>query len=153
MTSYRGKHIRYAKSERVRHDREFGDMLDALVAKFSPTASAKTVSDVDTDNDQMTATSHSMYDGQPVKVESTISNPTGVSAGTIYFFDRVGPAIFALNTKADLSGATVVISTVGSGTITIKRAADDRASILEWLRTFPRTELDKYADIDNLPEA
>lgn len=76
---------------------------------------------VDTTDDEVTATAHGYYTGLKVRVSSSNTLPTGLSAATDYWIIRVddNTVRFALNLADAIAGTDIDLSAAGTGFLSI----------------------------------
>ena len=84
------------------------------------TLNSRTVSSVDTGTEYLTASTTTLFNGDPVKFTSTGSLPSGLVAGTTYYvINKDGAGAGTLQVSATFGGTAVNLTTTGSGTITL----------------------------------
>jgi hypothetical protein len=119
---------RYASSEgiwamsfgqRISNSKQIAVFADGAQRAF--VAKPQTVESVSTANNTLTITSHPFTTGDPVKVTTTGSFPSGLTGSFTYYVASIdGNTIGLALTPADAAIAnTVAIDTVGSGTISV----------------------------------
>ena len=84
------------------------------------TLNSRTVSSVNTGTEYLTASTATLFNGDPVKFTSTGSLPSGLVAGTVYYvINKDGAGAGTLQVSATFGGTAVNLTTTGSGTITL----------------------------------
>jgi hypothetical protein len=99
----------------------YGDLQGRTLGQFL--VGLHQVGSVNTTTDRLTITSHGIADATPVKVTSTTTMPSGLSATTLYYTYAVDANTLTLHTNAtDAAAGTnkVDITGAGSGTINLQ---------------------------------
>jgi hypothetical protein len=97
--------------------------------KVIDTANAKTVT-ADNATDTFTSTSHGFFNGDRVRVSSTVSLPSGISADTTYFVVAKTTNTFQLSETE--AGSAATFTTDGSGTIKVFHVSPD-SNVADWV--------------------
>ncbi len=88
--------------------------------EVTPALNSRTVSGVDTATEYLTATTTTLFNGDPVKFTSTTTLPSPLVAGTVYYvINKDGAGANTLQVANTPGGAAVNLTTTGSGTITL----------------------------------
>jgi hypothetical protein len=88
--------------------------------EVTATLNSRTVTSVDTATEYLTASTTTLFDGDPVKFTSSTTLPSPLVAGTVYYvINKNGAGAGTLQVSATLGGAAVNLTTAGSGTITL----------------------------------
>jgi hypothetical protein len=84
------------------------------------TLNSRTVSSVNTGTEYLTASTTTLFNGDPVKFTSTTSLPSPLVAGTVYYvINKDGAGAGTLQVSTTFGGTAVNLTTTGSGTITL----------------------------------
>jgi hypothetical protein len=88
--------------------------------EVTATLNSRVVSSVDTATEYLTASTTTLFDGDPVKFTSSTTLPSPLVAGTVYYvINKNGAGAGTLQVSTTFGGTAVNLTTTGSGTITL----------------------------------
>jgi hypothetical protein len=111
------------RQPRIVHVHPFQNISCSItVASGTATVSlggSKTISSVDTTDNEFVSASHGFSTNDPIMISTTESLPTGLRTDSVYFVSRVDADTFKITPKED--GTVIDLTSAGSGTLSAMR--------------------------------